>query len=256
MSGYIIGKPEQVLGFYDKEFKGAAPQTNYDEAMAAFDQIGVPETSLRGKKVVDAGCGPGVYTLVMADAYGAKVTAVDIESDCVDLTREMCKKRSLAVETKIDDVRNLTLPSDAYDTVVCVGVVYHTGVPLDCLRSFYRVLKSGGECYVSLIRRSLLTDTQYVLFNIYHRLPSLVQKLSYNMILGLAKIAVACSRKGGSRFHDVSVGVHTAIYCPFQQVEADEGWCNRLKEVGFVDVRKVRSWNIGGHQGLYYGRKP
>lgn len=256
MGGYIIGKPEQVVGFYDKEFKGAAPQTNYNEALAAFKQVGVPEASLRGKKVIDAGCGPGAYTLVMADAYGASVTAVDIESDCVDLTRDACGQRSLNVETRVDDVRNLSLPEGAYDTVVSVGVVYHTGVPLDCLRSFYRVLKSGGECYVSLIRRSFVTDTQYVLFNVYHRLPRLIQKVAYNFILGSAKAVAACSRKGGSRFHDVRVGVHTAIYCPFQQVETDEGWCNMLKGAGFLDVRKIRSWNIGGHQGLYYGRKP
>lgn len=255
MSGYVIGKPEQVMGFYDKEFSGAAPQTDYDEALAAFRQIGIPEASLRSKKVIDAGCGPGAYTLVMAGAYGASVTAVDIEKDCIDLTRRACDERSLVVETLVDDVRNLALPEGSYDTVVSVGVVYHTGVPLDCLRSFHRVLKKGGECYVSLIRRSLVTDTQYVLFSMYHRLPCTLQKIAYKFILGTAKVATACSRKGGSRFHDVSVGVHTAIYCPFQQVETDERWCGMLKEAGFADVHKVRSWNIGGHQGLYYGRK-
>lgn len=58
------------------------------------------ETSakLAGKRVLDAGCGSGIYTAA-AVADGALVTALDISSACVEATLDCIRANSLAVSS-------------------------------------------------------------------------------------------------------------------------------------------------------------
>ena len=78
-------------------------------------------THLRGVEqpaVLDVGTGTGAIALALADEHpGAKVTAVDVSPDALELARENVDRTGLAVELLHHDLR-AGLPGGPYDLVV------------------------------------------------------------------------------------------------------------------------------------------
>ena len=78
-------------------------------------------THLRGAEqpaVLDVGTGTGAIALAIADEHpGAKVTAVDVSPDALELARENVARTGLAVELRHHDLR-AGLPGGPYDLVV------------------------------------------------------------------------------------------------------------------------------------------
>ena len=78
-------------------------------------------THLRGAErpaVLDVGTGSGAIALAIADEHpGAKVTAVDVSTDALELARENVARTGLAVELRHHDLRG-GLPGGPYDLVV------------------------------------------------------------------------------------------------------------------------------------------
>ena len=78
-------------------------------------------THLRGVEqpaVLDVGTGTGAIALALADEHpGAKVTAVDVSPDALELARENVVRTGLAVELLHHDLR-AGLPGGPYDLVV------------------------------------------------------------------------------------------------------------------------------------------
>jgi 2-polyprenyl-6-hydroxyphenyl methylase/3-demethylubiquinone-9 3-methyltransferase len=95
--------------------------------------------SLRGKLVLDAGCGVGGLTrsLVM---NGARVVALDIGPRLAAETRARC--RCAAV---VGSLEALAFPSGIFDAVFSTEAIEHTPSPERSALELYRVLKAGGD---------------------------------------------------------------------------------------------------------------
>jgi SAM-dependent methyltransferase len=110
---------------------------------------------LRGRRVLDFGCGTGSSTLVFAEA-GAEVTGV--EPDAISLAVAQARLRDCGFErTVLKQIPFLTggeerLPfADAsFDTVALIGVVEHM-LPRElahCFAEVRRLVRSGGEVFL------------------------------------------------------------------------------------------------------------
>jgi 2-polyprenyl-3-methyl-5-hydroxy-6-metoxy-1,4-benzoquinol methylase len=96
---------------------------------------------LRGKLVLEAGCGAGRFTELLLEA-GARVVAVDL-STAVDANRDNCSR--FAGHAVIQgDIRRLPFAPEQFDVVVCVGVVQHTPDPEETMTALCRHVKPGG----------------------------------------------------------------------------------------------------------------
>ena len=103
-------------------------------------------------KVLDMGCGPGVYAQYFIE-QGAVVTAVDASSDMVALTASrvrQCKENS-GVQGCLDRayVQDLSEglpdePDDGYDLIVSPLTVHYVCNWMSLFSEVSRVLKSGG----------------------------------------------------------------------------------------------------------------
>lgn len=96
---------------------------------------------LKGKDVLEAGCGAGRFTEIMLEA-GARVFAVDI-SIAVDANYDNCGKFENYFVTQ-GDILKIPARPEQFDIVVCIGVIQHTPNSEDTMRALCSYVKPGG----------------------------------------------------------------------------------------------------------------
>lgn len=98
---------------------------------------------LRGKLILDAGCGAGRFSDVAA-TLGARVIAVDL-SGAVSAAKANTRDHGEAVEVVQASLFRLPLRADAFDGIFCMGVIQHTPDPARIMQRLPAHLKAGGR---------------------------------------------------------------------------------------------------------------
>jgi len=103
-----------------------------------------------GSRGLDAGCGIGSHTLLLAEAVapGGHVTGLDQSPQLLNHARETAEKSGLSeqVSFREGDVNKLPFDNDTFDwvwSVDCVG--YAPGEPVTLLKELSRVVRPGGS---------------------------------------------------------------------------------------------------------------
>lgn len=109
---------------------------------------------LAGKQVLDVGCGGGILSEGMA-RRGAHVTGIDMGEAPLSVARLH------SLESKVNvDYRQITVEELAedhpgeYDVVACLEMLEHVPQPASVLEACARLLKPGGQLFVSTINRN------------------------------------------------------------------------------------------------------
>ncbi len=126
--------------------KGLDTYREHFNNLAFFEFVG----SLKGKKVLDAGCGEGRNTRIMA-SMGARVVGVDISPKLIKMAREEETKQPLGIEYHVTSFADLSMFQDASFDVV-ISTMALTGSPHlgRAISEFFRVLRPGGELFFSI----------------------------------------------------------------------------------------------------------
>ena len=103
-----------------------------------------------GSRGLDAGCGIGSHTLLLAEAVApaGHVTGLDLSPGFLIHAREIAEKSSLSEQVSFQegDVNKLPFDDDTFDwvwSVDCVG--YAPAEPVPLLKELARVVKPGGS---------------------------------------------------------------------------------------------------------------
>ena len=96
---------------------------------------------IRGKSVLEVGCGAGRFTELML-AAGARVFACDLSS-AVEANYANCSGTP-SYSVCQADVRRLPAAPQSFDFVVCLGVIQHTPAPEETIAALVRQLRPGG----------------------------------------------------------------------------------------------------------------
>lgn len=78
----------------------------------AIDLMG----DLRGRKVLDCGCGGG-HTSVMLAKHGAQVTAVDLSADVLVKARRLAEVNGVEIDFRQSSLEELDLPDESFDYI-------------------------------------------------------------------------------------------------------------------------------------------
>lgn len=109
----------------------------------------LPLISGRYKKILDVGCGEGVFTFEMAKAAaGSEVTGIDIDTEVVERNRALQERLKVGnCKFEYGDILNFT-EKNKYDLVVTVDNLEHIEDDVGALRNMYEAAAPGGTIIV------------------------------------------------------------------------------------------------------------
>jgi ubiquinone/menaquinone biosynthesis C-methylase UbiE len=101
---------------------------------------------LKGKRVLDIGCGLGGPACLLATQYGAQVVGIDLEPRLIERSQRRASKLGLVDRTEFVVVETgpLDFADETFDLVMSSGGVTQTADKLGTFRDCLRVLKPGG----------------------------------------------------------------------------------------------------------------
>lgn len=109
---------------------------------------------LRGKRVVDVGCGGGILAEAMA-ARGARVTGIDLAEKPLKVAQLHLLESGLEVDYRLMAAEVLALESPhAFDVVTCMELLEHVPDPPATVRACADLARPGAQVFFSTINRN------------------------------------------------------------------------------------------------------
>ncbi len=109
---------------------------------------------LRGKNVLDVGCGGGLLSEAMA-ARGAKVTGIDLGEKPLKVAQLHLLESKLDVEYRNVEVEQLAREKPhQYDVVTCMEMLEHVPDPASAVKACAMLIAPGGWCFFATINRN------------------------------------------------------------------------------------------------------
>jgi 2-polyprenyl-6-hydroxyphenyl methylase/3-demethylubiquinone-9 3-methyltransferase len=109
---------------------------------------------LRGKRILDVGCGGGLLSEGMA-VRGAEVTGIDLSEKPLGVARLHLLESGQKVDYRKVAVEQLaTEMPGAFDAVTCLEMLEHVPDPASIVASCARLVKPGGQVFFSTINRN------------------------------------------------------------------------------------------------------
>jgi 2-polyprenyl-6-hydroxyphenyl methylase/3-demethylubiquinone-9 3-methyltransferase len=109
---------------------------------------------LKGKRVIDIGCGGGLLSEGMA-ACGAQVTGIDLSEKALSVARlhlyesgHVIDYRLISAEAMADEA------PDSFDHVTCLEMLEHVPDPASTVAACARLVKPGGQVFLSTLNRN------------------------------------------------------------------------------------------------------
>lgn len=110
--------------------------------------------ALRGKAVLDVGCGGGILTEAMA-ALGARVTGIDLADKPLKVAQLHLLESKLDVNYRNIAVEELAREAPgSFDVVTCMEMLEHVPDPASAVRACAALLKPGGHAFFATLNRN------------------------------------------------------------------------------------------------------
>ena len=118
---------------------------------------------IKGKKILDVGCGDGALTYRIVKK-GADVIGIDDSKKGIELAKEIFNKKKVSARFILADVCQMPINDNSIDYVVCSEVIEHLKEPEKMLSEAQRVLKKNGKIIITTPYRfgEILWDKHHV----------------------------------------------------------------------------------------------
>ncbi len=172
----------------------------------------------RGGRLLNIGCAHGPDFLPFKQDF--ELYGVDFSTEMLKFARRYSAKFNFSVSLSVADVRHLPYPDETFSRAISVATYHHIKGKEERLKSLQelrRVLKSGGEAFITVwnrwqprfwFRRKEITVPwrrkdktlyrYYYLFS-YHELEKLAKKAGFEVLKSSPESAYRCPIKFFSR---------------------------------------------------------
>ena len=113
--------------------------------------VDVAATAPTGGTVLDAGCGSGRLSVLIARRRpDLQVRGIDLEPGMVEVAARRAEREKLAsrVQFTVGDLASLSLPDDSVDLIVSTASLHHWADVGSVVASLGRVLRPGGQMWI------------------------------------------------------------------------------------------------------------
>ncbi|MGM9950348.1 MAG: class I SAM-dependent methyltransferase [Lysinibacillus sp.] len=159
MKNQVIAVYDQLAGIYERSIDTKGLYNIAYERPAMLEQL---PASLKGKRILDAGCAAGWYTEQLI-LRGASVVATDISPEMVNATKRRVGNQAEAVCLDLEE--ELPFEDDAFDFIVSSLLLHYLKDWHQTFKEFKRVLKKNGVLLFSVHHPftdvALLQDFRY-----------------------------------------------------------------------------------------------
>ena len=110
---------------------------------------------LKGKRVLDVGCGGGILAEAMAEKH-ASVVGIDLAEKPLEVARLHALETGAIVDYRAISAEQLALlEPESFDVVTCMEMLEHVPDPAATVQACARLVKPGGNVFFSTLNRNL-----------------------------------------------------------------------------------------------------
>jgi len=126
---------------------------------------------LAGRRVLDVGCGGGLLCEALTRT-GAAVTGIDMAPAMIEVARLHAHESALAIDYRLSSAELYAQEragEPPFDVITCMELIEHVPDPAAVFAACARLLRPGGELFVSTLNRNLrsflmaIVGAEYVL---------------------------------------------------------------------------------------------
>ena len=111
--------------------------------------------NLKGKKVLDVGCGGGILSESLANE-GADVTGIDQGDKVIQIAKLHANESGVKVKYKHINIERFYKNTDErFDVITCLEMLEHVPDPNSIINTCSKLLKPGGKIFFSTINKNL-----------------------------------------------------------------------------------------------------
>lgn len=104
----------------------------------------------KNKKILDVGCNTGILLIPLLEG-GIEAHGIDISKSDIAKVKIKLQDNGLSTEyVKVADAKKIPYPDNFFDVVILSDVLEHVSVPEEAAAEAIRVLKAGGQVFVTV----------------------------------------------------------------------------------------------------------
>lgn len=110
--------------------------------------------SLKGKRILDIGCGGGILSESLA-LEGAEVVGIDLAEAGLEVAKLHLLESGLDIDYQFISAEDLTkTESESFDVITCLEMLEHVPDPSLIIEACSKLVKSNGRVFFSTINRN------------------------------------------------------------------------------------------------------
>ncbi|MCA3421657.1 MAG: class I SAM-dependent methyltransferase [Roseomonas sp.] len=159
------------------DFASRLPERAIEEAVAGMARL-LPREEVRGRTVLDIGCGSGLHSLAALRLGAARVHAIDLDRFSVETARDLLGRHAAGEAWTVEERSVFDMSGlPQYDIVYSWGVLHHTGAMRRAIGEAVARVVPGGLLCLALYRRTPFCAIWRIEKRLYCASPAPVRRL-------------------------------------------------------------------------------
>lgn len=144
--------PEEIRNYWNsyspRGFVWSDLETELDYAIKLdpFQKRLIDSIEIKNKRVLDLGCGQGIWSYYMGKKNPDKVTGLDIAPDSIETAKRNFQNLNTEYPVEFELYDGLTIPfkDNSFDVIFSIGVIHHAADDSKVTEEAHRILAPGG----------------------------------------------------------------------------------------------------------------